>query len=291
MNGLRFFTGLLMIGGVGISPAAEDRPTLVGKVIRADMQKVPYAEWYDRHYAAHEPAKDLVEKLKGPLAGVSIETYFGTWCGDSRRQIPRLLRVLDDAGFDDKHLSMTGLSDGSMEFKKAPGNPEAKRLVHRTPTIVVVRDGVEIGRIVETPKASLEADLLAILEGRGPAPKYGAEAWVHRLFSERPAAEAEKALQSAASEVSKRTDPDSLWHYAEYDLLRNGRAREAKAVLDLHLRLDPRSAIGHILLSEALVTLGQKDAARAAIDRALEIEPTNTRAKQAAEKLRTPPQP
>jgi predicted Zn-dependent protease len=153
---------------------------------------------------------------------------------------------------------------------------------------VITRDGVEIGRIVETPATSLEADALAILEGRGPEPKYGAEAFVHQLFTDLPAEEALKALVSAGPEIAKRGNPDSLGHYAEYDLLRNGRAREAKAVLDLHLSLNPRSAVGHILMSDALLALGRKEEAKAAIERALAIEPANDRALRAAAKLRDP---
>lgn len=279
--------GLLIVVS-GFVSAAYAQSILVGRIVRADMQKTPYVEWFDRQYSGYQPASAVVDKLKAPLATVSVEAYFGTWCGDSRRQIPRLLRLLDALGFDEARLTMTGLSDRSMEFKKAPGNPEAKRLIHRTPTIVVLRDGAEIGRIVETPETSLEADLLAIVEGRGPAPKYGAEGWIHRLFTERTAAEAEKVLESAGPEILKRSDPDSLWHYAEYDLLRNGRAREARAVLDLHLKLNPRSVVGHVLLSDALVSLGRPVEALAAVERALAIEPSNTRAQRAAEKLRRP---
>lgn len=88
--------------------------------------------------------------------------------------------------------------------------------------------------------------------------------------------------------VPRRSDPDSLWHYAEYDLLKNGRVREAKAVLDLHLQLDPRSVVGHILMSEALAGLGREDEARQSIERALAIEPGNDRARRAAARLREP---
>jgi tetratricopeptide (TPR) repeat protein len=260
----------------------------VGALTRADLQKPPFAEWFDRQYSQYRPAADAVDGLRAPLASISIETYFGTWCGDSRRQVPRLLRLLDLAGFGEERLRLVGLSDRPMEFKKSPGNPEAGRRVHRTPTIIVLREGTEIGRIVETPSTSLEADLLAILEGRDPEPKYGAEALVHRLLSDLSPDEAERALLSAGPEISRRGDPDSLWHYAEYDLLRNGRAREAKAVLDLHLKLNPQSVIGYVLLSDALVALQRRMEAQGAIERALAIEPGNRRALQAAEALRRP---
>jgi thiol-disulfide isomerase/thioredoxin len=269
-------------------PAESERPILVGSVTRADLQKAPFAEWFETQYSRYEPKAADIDQLRGPLQGVSVEAYFGTWCGDSRRQIPRVIKLLDLAGFSEQRLSMVALSDRPMQFKQAPGNPEARRYVHRTPTFVFVRGGVEIGRIVETPVTSIEADLLGILDGEEPTPKYGAEAWVNRLLADLPVAEAEKALLAGGPEVLKRGDPDSLWHYAEQDLLKNGRAREARAVLDLHLKLNPKSVMGYILLSEALTSLGRKAEAIEAIDRALAIEPANGRALRAAEKLRTP---
>ena len=287
MNGATSTVLGLSLLVVGVA-SAEERPILVGSVTRADLKAPPYAEWFDGAYSRYQPDAATVDRLRPVLAGVSIEAYFGTWCGDSRRQIPRLVRLLDLAGLEEPRLSLTALSDRAMEFKQSPGHPEAKRYIHRTPTMVIVRDGREIGRIVETPALSLEADLLAILEGRGPEPKYGAEAWVHHLFTDLPPEEAIKTLLTGGPEVMKRSDPGSLWHYAEFDLLKNGRALEAKAVLDLHLELHPRSVTGHVLRSEALLALGRKAEARAAVERALAIEPANDRALRAAAKLREP---
>ena len=279
-------------GGLQTAPSppsvSSDRPLLVGPVTRAELKAAPFSEWFESEYAAYQPSEAGLESLRGHLEGISIEAYFGTWCGDSRRQIPHLVRLLDLAGFDERRLSLIALSDRAKEFKQAPGNPEARRRVHRTPTIVLLREGKEVGRIVETPFASLETDLLAILVGHGAEPRYGAEAFVHRLFAELTPAEAEKALRSAGPEILKRSDPDSLTHYAEQDLLRNGRASEAKSLLDLHLQLNPRSVLGHILMSDALMALGRKAEAIEAIDRALAIEPGNNRALRTAAKLRSP---
>lgn len=33
------------------------------------------------------------------------------------------------------------------------------------PTIIVIKDGVELGRIVETTKTTIESDLLKIIDG------------------------------------------------------------------------------------------------------------------------------
>jgi hypothetical protein len=272
-----------------LAPAAEGTPPiLVGDISRADLREPPFGDWFEGQYARYQPTEASLQGLKELLPSLSIEAYFGTWCGDSKRQVPRLLRLLDLAGFDEKRLTLVGLSDRPMEFKQAPGNPERRRRIHRTPTIVVVRDGVEIGRIVETPTTTLEGDLLDIARGHAPEPRYGAEAWVHHLFTDLPPDQAIKALETGEGEVLKRGSPDSLWHYAEHDLLKNGRAREAKAVLDLHLKLNPRSIDGLILMADALNSLGRRTEAVNAIERALIIEPGNRRALRMAETLKNP---
>ncbi len=288
----RRLTGRLAIAAIALwahsSPVtrALGLTALVGPVTRADLRTPPYSEWFEGQYARYQPAASTMESLRPRLAGVSVEAYFGTWCGDSRRQIPRLMRLLDDGGFDESRLRLIALSDRPMEFKQAPGRPELSRKVHRTPTIVVLREGAEVGRIVETPRTSLEGDLLAILEGHGLEPKYGAEAYVHGLIVDLPTADAIKAVRAAGPQVERLEGKESLPHYAEQDLLKNGRAREAEAVLDLHLELNPRSVIGHILRAEALASLGLRDEALLALDRALALEPDNDRARNAALRLR-----
>ena len=261
-------------------------PMLVGPLTRPDLQTTPFSEWFSTRYASYKPDPVALAELRKGLAGVSIEAYFGTWCGDSRRQIPRLLRVLNDAGFDARRLTLTGLSDRPMEFKYAPDRAELKRRVHRTPTIVLVRGGRELGRIVENPEGSLEANLRGILRGEAKPPALGAEQRVHDLFLDTPRDSFETALHAARAEIVALQDPGSLWHYAEFDLLRNGHPAAAKAVLDLHLSLEPKSARGHALLAEALNELGRKSDALVAAEQALRLEPTNERATRLVNSLR-----
>ena len=259
---------------------------LVGSVSRSELRVQPFSDWFDPQYSKYQASEALVADLGKSMDGVSIEAYFGTWCGDSRRQIPRLIRILDLASVDESRLTLVALSDQQMQFKRSPMRSEAKRYIHRTPTIVVLRQGVEIGRIVETPSETIEADLLAILRGKGPAAKYGAEAWVHHLFTDLPSDEAEKRLATADAEVAALSSPDSLWHYADQDLMKNGRPREAKAVLDLHLRLNPRSVTGHVVMADALAELGRKAEALVEAEKALSLDPKDGRAQRTAARLR-----
>lgn len=262
----------------GPAQGAAAAGALVGPVARTALKEAPFNSWFDRGYAQYEPNAEAMTALQSKLDTVSLEVYFGAWCGDSRRQVPRLLRLLDTAGFSEDRLRLIGLSDRSGEFKQAPGRPEKARYVHRTPTIIVLRQGAEVGRIVETPAVTLEADLAAILGGNAPEPKYAAEAFVNRIFTDLSAERSVKAIAEAEPAIRGLGQPETLSHYAEYDLLKNGRALEAKALLEVHLRIDPKSVIGHVLMAEAHAALGRADEAKTWAERALVLEPKNVRA-------------
>ena len=86
------------------------------------------------------------------LDGISVEMLFGTWCHDSQREIPKLLRMLEDINLKPEMISLIGLDYN----KNEPLNRGKILNVKRTPTIIFYRDKTEIGRIEESPKIPLE---------------------------------------------------------------------------------------------------------------------------------------
>ena len=86
------------------------------------------------------------------LEGISVRVLFGTWCHDSQREIPKLLRMLEDINLKPEKISLIGLDYD----KNEPLNRGEMLGVKRTPTIIFYKDEIEIGRIEETPKIMLE---------------------------------------------------------------------------------------------------------------------------------------
>lgn len=86
-----------------------------------------------------------------------IEVFFGTWCHDSQREVPHLLKILQDNNQVDVVLI-------ALDYQKSEPRGRAKvAKVKYTPTFVVSVDGKEIGRIIERPKTSLVDDISAML--------------------------------------------------------------------------------------------------------------------------------
>jgi hypothetical protein len=133
---------------------------LVGEVSIAAFQQQPYKQWFDENHSAHTVDVEILEDLQSLLTDVSITVFMGTWCHDSQREVPALLKILDAISFDKNRLRIIALSLA----KDTPGKIETNFDIKRTPTIIFSRNRKEIGRFVEYPQKSLEQDIRAILK-------------------------------------------------------------------------------------------------------------------------------
>jgi thiol-disulfide isomerase/thioredoxin len=139
----------------GAEPAASDERApvvMVGPLEREAVQReLPH--WV----SDAELDADAVKRLASVPPGAEVVIYFGTWCGDSRREVPRLWKAFDAAGALPFSVTLHGVD----EEKTAP--PEID--LRYVPTFIVRRDGVEVGRIVESAPEGVERELVHLLEG------------------------------------------------------------------------------------------------------------------------------
>lgn len=110
-------------------------------------------------YNYYKPAEQYMSVLKDKLSGYKITIVFGTWCGDSKEQMPRFFKILDMAGYDNTALKLIAVD----RDRKAGSMDIADLKIEKVPTIILYKDGKEVGRIIETPKSSLEQDLTEMM--------------------------------------------------------------------------------------------------------------------------------
>lgn len=114
---------------------------------------------YQQEKDQYQPDSDYVEKLKKSTTGVKVIVFFGTWCSDSQREVPRFLKIMELAQNPGITVKLFGLD----RSKRDEGGLAESYQVEFVPTFVVLHNEQEIGRIVETPIMSLEQDLVEIL--------------------------------------------------------------------------------------------------------------------------------
>ena len=143
-----------------VTDVLSQEPMLLGYTSREAFKDTSFSWWFNSMYDMYNVDSVTSEKFADKLDGVKITIVMGTWCSDSRREVPRLFKILDAVKFPpDKVTIITVGRD-----RKGKGNEADSLEIERVPTIIFYRNGSEIGRIVESPQVSLEKDMLKILE-------------------------------------------------------------------------------------------------------------------------------
>lgn len=137
---------------------------LLGKIDREGLTKKPFKEWFTKEYDNYTPEAKTIEYLKTRVAeNAEIIVVLATWCPDSRREVPRLYKILDEIEFDESKLTVIAVD---RDFR-ANDEDVAQYKIERVPTIMYKHYGYEAGRITETPKISIESDLAGFTKAKG----------------------------------------------------------------------------------------------------------------------------
>jgi len=136
---------------------------LIGKINRNDLEVLPYASWFTENYNNYNLDKQTIASFEEVLSDYEITIFMGTWCGDSKREVPIFYKILDQAGLDPQKTTLIAVS----EFKDTPEGFEKGGNINYVPTFIFEKNGVEINRIVESPIETLELDIHSILTKKG----------------------------------------------------------------------------------------------------------------------------
>lgn len=122
----------------------------------------PVFDLYAKRYQPDSVAIDYLSQLED---SIHIVTVLGTWCKDSKKHVPSLFKILEQS--HNKLITTTyiGIDYNTHETDSTSG----KYAIRVNPTFLVFRNGMELGRIEEEPKLSIEQDLVLILKQTLPS--------------------------------------------------------------------------------------------------------------------------
>jgi thiol-disulfide isomerase/thioredoxin len=143
----------------------NENGNLIGYAVKDDFKQEPYgSEWFNDYYEYYETDASVINKIKPALKNIKIIGFMGTWCGDSKREIPNFYKILDQAEFDYSNLDLITVN----RQKEAKGLEKGYNII-KVPTFIFFKNGKEIGRFVEhtVNGATLENDILQIISERG----------------------------------------------------------------------------------------------------------------------------
>jgi len=131
-----------------------------GPITFEDLKGEKTFKWFDESLDGYKPEYDDLRYLADKLKQYKLIIFMGTWCDDSHYLIPKLYALLQKAYYPVYTVEMYGVD----RDKNAGGDEKTKYKISKVPTIIVLKDDREIGRITEAVAQSIEHDLADILK-------------------------------------------------------------------------------------------------------------------------------
>ena len=142
-----------------IGDSYSGMPMLIGQCNREAFKDTSFNWWWMSEYNFYNIDSASLKEIKNNLKGVDIKIVMGTWCSDSRREVPRFFKILDSVNYPSDKVKIICVD----EDKKTNGDELNNLKIELVPTIIFSKDGNELGRIIESPHDTLEKDMIKIL--------------------------------------------------------------------------------------------------------------------------------
>jgi len=259
-------------------PAQPPKPAdriLYGRITTDSLTKPPYDTWFTKNYNDYTINPTAQQQLQPTLLkGITIKAFFGSWCGDSKRELPRLIKVLDGIGFNKKSLEIVATGGSDSLYKQSPAGDEKGLGIFKVPVFIVYKDGRETGRINEFPVETLERDLLAILTGSGYTPNYKSFATLNKWLNTGVLSDTNTTVRGLSMQIKNLIDNEYELNSLGFLLLKHKQPKEALTVFKINAALFPNSANVLSSLGEAYLTSGEKEKAIVILEKSLELNPT-----------------
>jgi thiol-disulfide isomerase/thioredoxin len=155
---LVLLAALSMIQCSGGKELQQHETMALGWIERHDFMTPAYPKFGQTLDTIHVDER-FIELIKELHAGFDFVVVLGTWCSDSKREVPRFLKIADLAAIPPGRVTFYGVD----RTKQSADGVTEKYHIERVPTFIVLKDGKEVGRIVEAPANTLEEDMLVIL--------------------------------------------------------------------------------------------------------------------------------
>ena len=120
-----------------------------GIISRDLLEKDTSFKWYAEALKGYTPNQAAVSAFRKNADSIELIVFMGTWCEDSHFVIPKMYSLLDAAGFPKERITLLAVDRN----KKTLSHLAEALNVINVPTIIVMKKGKELGRVVEYGKS------------------------------------------------------------------------------------------------------------------------------------------
>jgi thioredoxin family protein len=132
---------------------------LLGQQMKEQFLKEPFRQWFENEKEAYHPDAEIIKSLKKEnINSTKIFILIGTWDTNSQKELPKIIKVLEEIKFPDSRLEIIAVNDKY----QSPSSEEVIFNIQKIPTIIVRRYGKDLGRVTLSETDNVENALLDI---------------------------------------------------------------------------------------------------------------------------------
>jgi len=257
---------------------------LIGKTDRKAFDMNAFS-WFQKNYDSYITNNNVIKQCKDSLKNYTIKVFYGTWCGDSKRELPRFYKVLDKAKVNASQIEAIAVDKKPEAYKASPNGEEKGLNIHRVPTFIFYKNGKEVNRIVEYPRQDFERDIHKIVTGEKYSPHYLIVNYLERTITKKGIDSLRLREKEFITQFPDYTEGSKELNTYGYKLLRSNQIEKALFVLDLNSKMYPNNPNVFDSLGEAFYTAKNYTEALKNYGKVLALKPDDKNALEMIEKI------
>lgn len=129
--------------------ANDNVKMLKGIIDKNDLKNDTSFYWYAESQRIYpNPDTSAVAAFKNNKDKIYFIIFGGTWCEDTHFVLPKFFKIQEAAGFPENRITLFAVDRN----KTTTGNISQAMNITNVPTIIVMKSGKELGRVVEYGK-------------------------------------------------------------------------------------------------------------------------------------------
>jgi thiol-disulfide isomerase/thioredoxin len=140
-----FSTGIVFAQSAEVSHDPEGNKILKGFISRQELANDSSFSWFLQNQKDYTPDQSALKALRANKDSINIIAFGGTWCSDTKYILPKFYMLSDASGFSADRITLIGVDHN----KKTIQHLSEAFNVTNVPTFIVMKNGKEIGRVVE----------------------------------------------------------------------------------------------------------------------------------------------
>ena len=139
----------------------KGKKMLKGTINRALLEKDTAFAWFKESMQYGKPNDAAVTAFQQNKSKFTMLIFGGTWCEDTQNLLPKFYKLVDKSGYPESNITLIAVD----RQKQALNNLHITYNITNVPTFIVLKEGKEVGRVVEYGKGDMVKELGEIVGG------------------------------------------------------------------------------------------------------------------------------